>query len=152
MVGHHRIAQPARKQYPAPVASARRAVIRRDNQELRAENRDIRRDNVGINKDRRDIAQDQATIRADRRDAQRDQRQEDADIAKGDLKGAQRLEKARRHENNEIRVARRDIHRDKLAIAHDRKDRNRDAAARQDERRERNATVVKRNHDAGKIH
>lgn len=128
------------------------ALIRQDNREIRSENRDIHRDNVGINKDKRDIARDQAAIRSERRDAQHDQRREDADITKGDLKGAQKLEKARQHENNEIKAAQRNIHRDKVDIAHDRKDRSHDAAARKDERAERAAEVAKRNHDAGAIH
>ena len=127
------------------------AVIRQDSREIRAENRDIHRDNVGINKDKRDIARDRAAIRSERRDAQRDQRREDAAIAKGNLKGAQKLEKARQHENNEIKVAQQNIHRDKVDIAHDRKDRSHDAAARKDERAERTAAVAKRNHDAGAI-
>ena len=127
------------------------AVIRQDSREIRSENRDIHRDNVGINKDKRDIARDQASIRSERRDVRQDQRREDADIAKGDLKGAQKLEKARQHENNEIKTAQRDIHRDRVEIAHNRKNRSHDAAARKDERVERAVVVAKRNHDAGAI-
>ena len=128
------------------------AVIRQDKREIRTENRDIHRDNVGINKDKRDITRDQAAIHTDRHDAQQDQRREDGDIAKGDLKGAQKLEKARQHENTEIKAAQRNIHHDKVDIAHDRKDRSHDAAVRKDERAERDAQVTKRNHDAGAIH
>ena len=128
------------------------AVIGQDTREIRTENRDISRDNMGIKKDKRDVARDQAAIRTERRDARRDQQREDVAIANGNLKGAQRLEKARKHEVAEIKVAQRDIHHDRADIAHDRKDRNHDAAARKDERQERNAAVAKRNHDAGNIH
>ena len=128
------------------------AVIRHDNKEIRTESKDIHRDNVGINKDKHDIAHDANVIKTERHDAQRDQRLEDAAIAKGDLKDAQKLDKARQHETNDIKAAQRDIHRDKGDLAHDRKDRNKDAAARADELRERNAVVVKRNQDAGNIH
>ena len=112
------------------------AVIRHNSQEIRTENRAIHRD---INKNKCVIAHDQAAIQKDRRDAQQDQRREDAGVARGDLKNAQRLEKARERERAEIPVAQRDIHRDRVDIVHDRKNRNHDAAARTEERAERAA-------------
>lgn len=137
----------------SPVAQVRRdnAVIRRDNHEIGHEKRDIQRDNAGISEERHDIARDKNTIGLERRDARRDQRLEDAYIAKGDLRDAQRMEKMRQHENNEIRHARQDIRQDRGDIARLRNDRHHEAAALKDERLERNAAVARRNRDAASI-
>jgi hypothetical protein len=127
------------------------AAIRHDTHEIRAERRDIHHDSASIAAEKRDIAHDRNVIAMEKRDARHDQRREDALVAKGDLKDARKLDRARRHELNEAKIAARDVRHDRNEIAIERTDRAHDKAALADERAERRADVVKRNHDAAHL-
>jgi hypothetical protein len=128
------------------------AAIRHDTREIKLDRRDIHHDNRVIATEKRDIAHDRNVAALEKRDARHDQRVEDKLIAKGDLADAQKLDKARRHELNEAKIAARDADHDRNVIAIERKDRAHDKAALADERAERRAEVAKRDRDAAHIH
>ena len=104
---------------------------------------------IALNK--RDAAHDSNVAKLERQDARHDQRREDALIARGDVRDAQLLDRARRHELNEAKIAARDARHDRNVIAIERKDRAHDKAMLADEHAERRAEVAQRNHDAAKI-
>jgi hypothetical protein len=67
------------------------------------------------------------------------------------LADAPKIDKARRHELNEVKNAARDAHHNHNILAIERRDRAHDKAVLADERAERRADVVKRDQDAAHI-
>ena len=136
---------------PADAVKQDNAQIRSDNGQIRHQNRDIRRDTTAVGKDGRAIASDQRAIKADRVKQNADQRLENADIKKGDLADAQTANQARTQEQHAINGKKRNIHKERSAIAHARNDRHGDKVVRNQELHARNADVAKRNKDAAHI-
>jgi hypothetical protein len=127
------------------------AAIHHDAREIKLDRRAVQHDNRVIALEKRDAAHDRNVAKLEKQDARHDRRREDALIARGDIKDAHMLDRARRHELNEAKVAARDARHDRNVVAVERKDRAHDKAVLADEHAERRAEVAQRNHDAAKI-
>jgi len=127
------------------------AQIRQDSKEIHQDTRQIKRDNAVIAAKKTDVATDKQVLNAERQDRNALARAEQADVKKGDLAGAQQLDKARRSEQHAINTEKRDIKHDEHVIAHRSADKQKEVVARHDEKVERHEDVAKRDHDAGKI-
>lgn len=127
------------------------AQIRQDTKEIHQDTHQIKKDNAVIAARKADVAVTKQELKTDRHERNALASAEQADVKKGDLAGAQQLDKARRAERHEINADKREIKHDDHVIAHRSADKKKEVVARRDEKTERHAEVVKRDHDAGKI-
>ncbi|WEF33541.1 hypothetical protein [Pseudoduganella chitinolytica] len=97
------------------------AAVRHDRHEIRAAHRAIHRDRHAIDVARHNLAHDRRVARIEAREARQVERRQDELLARGDYRGARRLERVRQHEANEAAIARRQVSHDRNVIHYKRR-------------------------------
>lgn len=85
--------------------------------DVRAAHRAIHQDRRAIDAERRNLEWDKEVARREAHDVRRVERRQDELAARGDYRGARRLERVRYHEANEAKIARRQVSHDRNVIA-----------------------------------
>jgi hypothetical protein len=146
LVGAHALADDA-----VDRVRADNAALHQDRVDVHADRRAVHHDNVGIWEAKRAARHERNVARFDRREAQHDLHVEEHLAARGDLRDAEQVDRARRHALDEAHVAARQAGHDGRVAAIERRQRTHDDGALHDARVRRQIDAAQRDDDAARI-